>query len=193
MKELSLPAAVSSVCGNSIPACQIIAWKNTRRSWCFVPFYTWIMCRRTLRMFCLRTMWFVNHIIREWVLLASVKSYVYVRTRCARFVNFAYVSTRIARTLREHTLLASLRKVFACVSPPFFWQVLYTCKRRTCIYTQTCTHKYYRILHLYMCTQRYLYPSCTNFKGTANAHISHVKCTSVQYICTAHFVLHYIY
>ena len=39
---------------------------------------------------------------------------------CAHFVNFANVSTRIARTLREHTLLARLREVFACVSLPFF-------------------------------------------------------------------------
>ena len=40
---------------------------------------------------------------------------------CAHFANFANVSTRIARTLREHTLLAHLREVFACVSLPFFF------------------------------------------------------------------------
>ena len=51
-------------------------------------------------------------------------------------------------------------------------------------------------LYLHHRPHLYLYPSCTNFKGTANAHISHVKCTtvrSVQYICTTHFVLHSIY
>ena len=39
----------------------------------------------------------VNHIVRKRVLLASLKSYVYVctyvRTYCAHFVNFTYIST----------------------------------------------------------------------------------------------------
>ena len=54
---------------------------------------------------------------------------------CAHFANFANVSTRIARTLREHMLLASLHEVFVCVSLPFFGQVPYL-------------HKYYLGINL---------------------------------------------
>ena len=39
---------------------------------------------------------------------------------CAHFTNLANVSMRIAQTLREHTLLASLREVFTCFATFFF-------------------------------------------------------------------------
>ena len=52
----------------------------------------------------------------------SVNTYAntYGHRSCAHFVNFANVSTRIARTFRERMLLASLREVFACALLPFF-------------------------------------------------------------------------
>ena len=53
----------------------------------------------------------------------SVNTYAhtYDHHSCAHFVNFANVSMQIAQTLHEHTLLMSLREVFACVSLPFFF------------------------------------------------------------------------
>ena len=76
-----------------------------------------------------------NHIVHEQVLLASVKSYVcicmYVCTRCARFMNFTNISTRIAQMLREHTLLTSHHEVFTCVSPPLFLTSTVQCIHNT--------------------------------------------------------------
>ena len=59
-------------------------------------------------------------IIAQFVNSVNTYAYTYGHRSCAHFLNFTNVSMRIARTLREHTLLASLRKVFACVSLPFF-------------------------------------------------------------------------
>ena len=51
------------------------------------------------------------------------------------FANISNVSLRIARTLCEHMLLASLLKVFACVLLPFFDKYrTFTCILRTCLY-----------------------------------------------------------
>ena len=62
-------------------------------------------------------------IIAKFANSVNTYAHTYGHRSCVHFVNFANVSTRIARTLREHTLLASLREVFVCVSLPFFWQV----------------------------------------------------------------------
>ena len=95
---------------------------------------------------------------------------------CEHFVNFTNVSTRIARTLREHTLLASLRKVFTCVLLPFFltstvctnlWCICFsfalhldlqkttlivshaaTCVTRTCAYNKMATINFKKYLKL---------------------------------------------
>ena len=65
----------------------------------------------------------------------SVNAYVhtYSHRSCAYFVNFTNVSTWIARTLHEHTFLASLREVFACVLLPFFLTCT-VCHQRCCRY-----------------------------------------------------------
>ena len=113
--------AVCPLCfggGDSIAACQPDSLKEDEEMLHAVLHVDHV--QETSRLFCSWTTWFANHIVRERVLLMSLKSYVYIRTCCAHFVNFVYVNTWIARILREHMLLASLHEVFACVSLPFF-------------------------------------------------------------------------
>ena len=61
-----------------------------------------------------------NCIITKFVNSVITYAHTYSHRSCAHFMNFANVSTWIARTLREHTLLVSLREMFARVSLPFF-------------------------------------------------------------------------
>ena len=59
-------------------------------------------------------------IITKFVNSVNTYAHTYGHRSCVHFVNFANVSMRIARMLCEHTLLASLHEVFACVLLPFF-------------------------------------------------------------------------
>ena len=59
-------------------------------------------------------------IIAKFANSVNTYAHMYSHCSCAHFMNFANVSTGIARMLREHTLLASLHEVFTCVSLPFF-------------------------------------------------------------------------
>ena len=58
--------------------------------------------------------------VRKFANSVNTYAHTYCHRCCAHFVNFTNVSTRIARMLRERTLLTSLREVFVCVSLPFF-------------------------------------------------------------------------
>ena len=76
-----------------------------------------------------------NCIIAKFANSVITYAHTYCHCSCAHFVNLANVSTRIARTLREQTLLASLREVFACVSLPFLTSTVRRPEdKATCVY-----------------------------------------------------------